>query len=326
LSRYQQQLEKIIESGELRIVPESRKNEVLEFIRGGLEDISISRSRERTKGWGIAVPDDPTQTIYVWFDALSNYITALGYAEGDERFQKYWAKGDEIIHVIGKGITRFHAVYWPAMLLSAKLRLPSIIFVHGYLSIHGTKMSKTIGNAVNPLEVIKKYGVDPLRYFLLREYSPVDDGDYSEQKLIARYNADLANGLGNLVARVTALAAKHGVWKLVIGEDVEEDVGAKITAIRARVRAATEAFRFHEALAAVWELVAYGDKYVNDRKPWAEKDNRKTIANGIVIIDNIAALLIPFLPLTAERITKSIVWKSCNTLEIQKGAVLFPRR
>ncbi len=186
-------------------------------------------------------------------------------------------------------------------------------------------MSKTIGNVVDPIDVIKKFGLDSLRYFLLREYSPVDDGDYSESKLVGRYNSDLANGLGNLVARITTLAAKHGIFKLVMGEDVETEVDQKIAEVRARVRAATEAFRFHEALASIWELVAYGDKYINDHKPWATPDNRKTLGNGIVIIDNIAALLIPFLPSTAERITKSIVWKSNNTLEIQKGSMLFPR-
>ena len=211
LSNYQKELEKMIVSGKLKIVPEKRENEVLSFIHQGLEDFSISRSRERAKDWGISVPNDDNQIIYVWFDALVNYITALDFCnEESELFEKWWNKSDKMIHFIGKGITRFHAIYWPAMLLSAKLRLPTTIFVHGYLTINGQKISKSLGEIIDPFEISKKYDSDIIRYFLLREISPFEDGDFSEHRLKERYNSDLAQGIGNLVSRILALGEQYG--------------------------------------------------------------------------------------------------------------------
>ncbi|OGZ02618.1 MAG: methionine--tRNA ligase, partial [Candidatus Liptonbacteria bacterium RIFOXYB1_FULL_36_10] len=163
LSNYQNKLKEIIETGKMEIIPETRKNEMLSFINSGLEDFSISRSNERAKKWGIKVPQDEEQTIYVWFDALSNYITALDYTSAGEKFKKYWEEGSEIIHVIGKGINRFHTIYWPAMLLSAGVRIPTKIFIHGYITSAGQKMSKSLGNVVDPFELIEKYGADALR-------------------------------------------------------------------------------------------------------------------------------------------------------------------
>src|SRR3990172_6810474 len=157
LSRYQKQLEKLIEKDELKIIPETRKNEVLSFVRSGLEDFSISRTQERAHGWGIPVPGDPSQTLFVWFDALTNYITALGYGGDGKKFKKYWKENPQRVHVIGKGILRFHAVYWPAMLLSARIPLPSEIFVHGYLTVEGQKISKSLGNVVDPYALVEKY-------------------------------------------------------------------------------------------------------------------------------------------------------------------------
>ena len=325
LSRYADQLQELIETNRLRIIPESRKNEILAVIKGGLHDFSISRPVARTKAWGVGVPNDDSQTMYVWFDALSNYINGLGYATNDEQFKKYWVEGGDRLHVIGKGITRFHAVYWPAMLLSAGVSLPSTIFVHGYLTIDGQKISKTLGNVIDPLEVAKKYGTDPLRYYLLREFSPTEDGDYSEEKFIGRYNADLANGLGNLVARVSTLAEKHGGLKTAISKDVEDIVAEAISKTREKAYTAMDELRLNDALSGIWELVAFGDRYINDHKPWAEKDNRKTLINGVMIIDNIAALLTPFLPETAKKITSCIAWKSSELLEVKKGENLFPR-
>lgn len=322
LSKYSAAIKAKIASDELRIVPESRKNEILALINEGLEDISFSRP-SKDLAWGVPVPGDPTQTMYVWADALTNYISALGYGSDDESlYKKYWPAD---VQVIGKDNLRFHAAIWAGMLLSAGLPLPHIIFVHGFLNVNGQKISKSVGNVIDPYELVRKFGTDAVRYYLLREIAPAEDGDYSEEKFTIRYNADLANGLGNLVSRVTALAAKRGVMEFTASEDIEPAVDQKIQEIRKKVRIATEKFQFHEALTHLWELVAYGDKYVNDHKPWAVKDNRKTLANGIVIIDNVAALLIPFLPSTSERITKGLVWKSNNTLEIQKGSILFPR-
>src|SRR3989338_7925608 len=162
-------------------------------------------SRARAQNWGIPVPDDPEQVIYVWFDALINYITALGYGSGNPLFKKYWEENDNILHIIGKGITRFHAIYWTAMLMSARVRLPSTIFSHGYITIEGQKISKSVGNVVDPYDLVKEFGAEAVRYFLLREIPAHSDGDFSRVLLIERYNGDLANGIGNLVARVATL-------------------------------------------------------------------------------------------------------------------------
>src|SRR3989344_1445248 len=199
LSKYQSRLIKLIESNKLKIIPKERKNEVLSFLKEPLQDISISRSNERARNWGVPVPGDPNSRLYVWLDALNIYQSGVGFNWDKEKYKKWWPAD---IHVIGKGITRFHAVYWPAFLLSAKLKLPKSIFVHGYFTINGQKMSKTLGNVINPADLIEKNGADALRYYLLAKFQPFTDGDFSEQKLKDVYNADLANGLGNLVARV----------------------------------------------------------------------------------------------------------------------------
>lgn len=322
LSKYQKELEKLIESDKLKIVPESRKHEILNFIKFGLQDFSISRSRERAKNWGIEVPGDSSQIMYVWFDALSNYINALGYAEYSENFKKYWEKSDEIIHVIGKGINRFHTVYWPAMLLSAGLRLPSTVFVHGYVMINGQKISKSLGNTVDPFELIKKYGTDSLRYFLLREIPAYEDGDFSIKKFGNRYNSDLANGLGNFTARVLTLGEKlNGDINTL--NVLDSDVEIKIKDAQRIVYQRLSEFRFDYALEEIWNLIDFGDTYVDEKKPW-ETNDKKVIANLIIILDNIAALLKPFLPETSEKITQAIEWKG-EKLNVKKIAPLFPR-
>src|SRR3989344_1673016 len=267
LSKYEKELFRLIESDELKITPSSRKNEILEFIRGGLEDFSISRSRERAKNWGISVPEDDSQIMYVWFDALTNYMNALGYAEDDVRFNEYWQNG-RVTHLVGKGITRFHAIYWPAMLLSAELALPKEIFVHGYVTVDGDKISKSIGNVVDPFNVVEKYGVDIVRYFLLREIPSGEDGDFSYKKLEDRYNGDLANGLGNLVQRVATLIESNLGGELIYKKIT--DYGLRIT----NYDKAIEEFRLHDALGEIWKVVGDANQYVDERKPWAEvKEN-----------------------------------------------------
>jgi methionyl-tRNA synthetase len=211
LSKYQEKLKKIIEKNELKIIPETRKNETLSFIEKGLEDICVSRSEKRASGWGIDVPGDRTQKIWVWFDALSNYITAVGFSDDEKKFKEWWPAD---LHVIGKGILRFHAIYWPAILLSAKLPLPRAIFVHGYITVSGQKMSKSLGNIICPFKLVEKYGTDATRYFLLREIPATEDGDFTIEKFEKRYNSDLAKGLGNLVARTMALILKFGHQKM----------------------------------------------------------------------------------------------------------------
>ena len=230
LSNYQDKLLEIIKSGEIAIIPDGRRNETLAFIESGLEDFSISRSRERAKNWGVEVPGDLSQVMYVWFDALSNYITALGYADDSEMFEEYWQKG-ETLHVIGKGINRFHAIYWPAMLLSAGVALPKKIFIHGYVTANGQKMSKSIGNVIDPFEVVEKYGIDPVRYYLLREIPSTEDGDFSYEKFEERYNGELANGIGNLVARVATLGERISPIQLESGIRNEE-LGGEIQKIQ----------------------------------------------------------------------------------------------
>lgn len=209
LSNYQAAIEDLIASDKLRIFPANRKNEILNFVRGGLEDFSISRSQARAKHWGVNVPGDDSQVMYVWFDALSNYITALGYGAGDQNYDDFWAnEAARKLHVIGKDIIRFHAVYWPAMLMSANLPLPTDLFVHGFFTVEGEKMSKSIGNVINPHDLIAEFGVDALRYYLLSELPYDDDGDVSRERMEIRF-AELANQLGNLVSRVATMAVKN---------------------------------------------------------------------------------------------------------------------
>ena len=328
LSKYQKELEKLIESDKLKIVPESRKHEILNFVKSGLQDFSISRSRERAKNWGIEVPGDSSQIMYVWFDALSNYINALGYAENGENFKKYWEKGDEIVHIIGKGINRFHTVYWPAILLSAGLRLPSTVFVHGYVTIDGQKISKSLGNVVDPFELVKSYGTDAVRYYLLREIPAYEDGDFSIEKFKERYNADLTNGLGNFTARVLTLAADANILTNANGANIDKEIDGKIKETKKLVQQKLSEFKFNESISAIWDLIKFGDTYVNEKKPWdkllSAESKLQSVLNLVMILDNVAALLKPFLPEISEKITKAISWEG-DKLRVKKSWSLFPR-
>lgn len=329
LSKYQQWILELVESDTLKIVPEFRKREIVSFITHGLEDFSVSRPAERTKNWGVAVPDDPDQTVYVWYDALANYITALGYpGKNADLYQRFWAQNPNKVHVLGKGVGRFHAIYWPAMLHSADLPLPTTEIIHGYLTLNGQKISKTLGNVVDPFELIKKYGADAVRYYLLG--IPLgNDGDFSYEKFEEKYNADLANGLGNFAARVLALADRDASLRMHANDtSVDSLVDEKIKQTKELISQKLKEFKFNEALAAIWELIAFGDAYVNDREVWAIKDkDSKTgaILNLVVILDNVAIMIRPFLPETSERITKSISWSDNNVLRVARIKPLFPR-
>jgi len=259
LSKYQTQIQKLIEEDELKIFPEFRKNEVLGFLKEGLQDISISRSNKRAKNWGVAVPNDKTQKMYVWFDALNIYQSGIGFISDEKEYQKWWPAD---LHVIGKGIIRFHAVYWPAFLLSAGLPLPKALFVHGYLTVDGQKMSKSLGNVADPLEFINKYGADALRYYLLSQFSPFQDGDFSEKKLIEVYNSDLANGLGNLIARVAKLCETAN-----FKQSPSENNHHLIEEIDEYQKLLSE-YRFNETLSLIWGKITKVDKYINEEKPW----------------------------------------------------------
>lgn len=308
LSNYQKVLEETIETEKIKIIPEKRKNEMLSFIKAGLEDFSISRSKERAKGWGIPVPQDENQVMYVWFDALTNYITALDYANLGEKFKKYW-EGGEVVHIIGKGINRFHTIYWPGMLLSAGEKIPNKVFAHGYVTAEGQKMSKSLGNVVDPFDLIEKYGAEAVRYYLLREIPAYEDGDFSVGKFEARYNGDLANGLGNFASRVLKLYGEYG------GEETEALVDfKKVEEIKEKI----EEFKFNEAIALIFEMITAGDRFFNEKKPWETKDG-SVIGDSVGLLKKIAELLKPFLPETAGKILNFIKEKKA----VEKP--LFPR-
>lgn len=300
LSNYGDRLLALIESGELKIYPDYRKNEVVSFIQMGLEDFSISRSVARAKGWGVPVPDDDSQIMYVWVDALSNYITALDYSTDGELYQKYWNTAEsERVHVIGKGILRFHAIYWPAMLLSAGLPLPTTIYAHEYLTINGQKMSKSLGNVIYPNELVEKYGIDGTRYLLLTALPYSKDGDLSWEKMTEKYNADLANGLGNLVSRVMKLSEKVENNTLEV-----EKIGD------AKVQLMSE-FKVADSLSNIWSQIALANKEIDEKKPWElAKTNPESF--GVVMRGMLSRLryiaydLRPFLPGTSEKIETAL--------------------
>ncbi len=320
LSAYQEKLLEFYDAHDDFVMPAHRFREVRAFVEQGLDDVSFSRERKEGRAeWGIPVPNDPHQAIYVWADALVNYISVPGF-EG-------WEHHPADVHAVGKDILRFHAVIWPAMLMSAGLPLPGQIAANGFITNNGVKMSKSLGNGIDPLALAAQYGNDAVRYFLLREIPYGEDGDYSETKMKDRYNADLANGLGNLVARVLTLAEKeNGKGTIVRGTlDPALDRAAMATARTVGERMAS--FRFSEALAALWELVALGDRYVNEKKIWEIADDAARAAalfDLVSLLEAIATLLAPFMPATARAIDAAMLWKD-DVLHATKPAVLFPR-
>ena len=316
LSNYQEKIKELIEKDEVKIIPQSRKNEILSFINSGLQDFCISRTSERAKGWGIDVPGDETQKMWVWFDALSNYINALGYGSNNEsKFLEFWQNNDLKIHIIGKGINRFHSVYWLAMLLSAGISLPKTLFVHGYITVDGQKMSKSLGNVINPYNLVEKYGCDAVRYFLLREIPALGDGDFTFEKFEKRYNSDLAGGIGNLLLRTLVMINKKNV---IFNKDPEAIFVDKNREVDKKIK--DNFIQFNDTLSEIWELVSFCDKYIEEKKPWAIEDkdeNEIVFSNIIYSLKNISQMLKPFLPDTAEKIEEQI-----KTLRPEP---LFPR-
>lgn len=301
------------------VVPHSRLHEIESFVATGLSDFSISRLKEKMP-WGVPVPDDENQVMYVWFDALVNYISTLGWPEDEKNFSALWPG----VQIAGKDNLRQQSAMWVAMLLSAGLQPPKQIYIHGFITANGQKISKSAGNTVDPFDLVSRFGTDAVRYFLLREMHPYEDGDYTEVKFQGRYNADLANGLGNFAARTTTLASKFEYFEK---EKVSPLFEEKITEARGKIDAALQEYRFHEALAAIWELVSFGDGYVNETKPWSERDEAKrknAVFQLIILLDNIAGMLEPFLPETAKKISAGISWHG-EKLIITKLPILFPR-
>jgi len=295
LSNYNAQIKEAIESGSFKILPETRRNEILSVLEEGLEDISISRPKEKLE-WGIAVPGDSSQVMYVWFEALMNYITVLGYPEHDD-FKQFWPAHTQ---VIGKDIIRFHAAIWPGMLMSLNLPLPKQLYVHGFININGEKMSKSLGNVVSPHEIIGKYGVDAFRYYFLRHIPSYNDGDFSWDTFEAAYNNELANELGNAVQRTAAMIMKY--QNGIIGDIpvASHDSEPIIKAI--------EECRFDRALDEIWDQVRGLNQYIDETKPWAiaktddEDHLREVLAYQAGCLIEIADLLEPFLPETSVKI------------------------
>jgi methionyl-tRNA synthetase len=306
LGKYQEKLEKLLVDDVLKIVPTSRKNEMLAFIRGGLEDFSVSRSVARAHGWGIPVPGDDSQIMYVWFDALINYLTGTGFPETTT-----WADATERTHFVGKDITRFHAIYWPAMLMSAGVELPTHLFSHGFITSGGQKMSKSIGNVISPDDLIKKYGTEATRYLLLRHVHPTEDTDITWERLDEWYTANLVNGLGNLVARV---------MKLV---ETSLDAYSAIDSTR-EVTEALEEFNFQQAMDSIWGRIQRLDQKITETEPFKvikvdEVKGKALLEELRIELVLIARRLKPFMPETSNLIHDSVVVAN------KKPENLFPR-
>ncbi|PIY59331.1 methionine--tRNA ligase [Candidatus Wolfebacteria bacterium CG_4_10_14_0_8_um_filter_37_11] len=312
LSRYVDEIKNKIESGELKILPESRKNEILGMIKEGVGDISFSRPKEKLSDWGVPVPDDESQLMYVWCDALANYISALGYGSNNEdNLKKFWPAD---LHIIGKDILRFHALIWPAMLMSAKLLLPKTIFVHGFILSNGKRMSKTLGNVIDPFYLAEKYGVDATRYYLLREITPFEDGDITEEKFKEAYNANLANGLGNLTARIMKMSEQYLDNK---------ELRIKNYELPNDFKNLMDNFGLNKAMDLIWEKISELDLHIQKTEPFKliktdEKKAKEILVELVLGLQNIALMLKPFLPQASEKILKSI--------ELNKmPETLFPR-
>ncbi|MGY0064409.1 methionine--tRNA ligase [Streptomyces sp. LZ34] len=321
LTRYADRLHQLISSGDLRVEPAARRNEVLALIEGGLRDFSISRSHARARGWGIPVPDDPSQVVYVWWDALGNYVTSLGYGTGDTAYDQWWATSERRVHLVGKGVVRFHAVYWPAMLLSAGLPLPTDILVHDYLTVDGRKISKSGGTAVDPAALAAAHGTDAVRWWLLRDVPRVGDADFTPDRLTARADADFAGGLGNLVHRIVTMVHRFRGGTAPASAPVPSGVTALAALADAcrkapgLVDAALADFDFRRATRAVWNVVEEANRCIDATRPWElARAERQGDSEAAKRLDTVLATLVtacrvladelrPFIPDAATRIT-----------------------
>jgi methionyl-tRNA synthetase len=269
LSRYRERITELITSGRLDITPAERRNEVLGFLAGEVHDLSLSRPAIRTAGWGIPVPGDPEQVVYVWFDALTNYLTGLGYGTPDDvAYTRWWAGDADRVHVIGKGIVRFHAVYWIAFLLSAGLPLPTRVLVHDYLTVDGSKIAKSGAQTADPAALAATYGVDAVRWWLLSDPAPTGTTDFTVARLVAAYNRDLANTVGNLTSRTLTLSRREAAWRTKPPADVGENLRSRAAALPAEVDAALASYDLRAACGAITALADAGNRFIEAEQPW----------------------------------------------------------
>ena len=312
MSKYADQLLKHIDENPDFILPHSRRNEVIAFIKQGLQDLSISRN---TFTWGIPIDFAPGHITYVWFDALTNYLTSAGYTNNDEHFDKFWNKS-RVVHLIGKDIIRFHAIIWPCMLLSAGIKLPDSIVAHGWWTSEGEKMSKSKNNVVNPYDEIKKYGVDAFRYYLLREASFGTDGDYSTKGVVGRLNSDLANDLGNLLNRTLGMYKKYFGGIIVASDEneaIDDEIKSMFDETVTEINKYMYYFEFSKALETLWKFISRLNKYIDETMPWAlAKDETKKLRLAAVMnilcegLYKIAFFIAPFMPESAQKISAQL--------------------